>query len=111
MIHSAVCALVVACCRLHPNPKVRERNLAQKFRKWWVQSFLAAVPTIVVGGRDDTGKLIQVCEHCLGTALTCCAAVGMSLPVVSISSQDELFTTPRLCLESDAPEDCTSYFT
>ena len=100
MIHSAECALVVACCRLHPNPKVRERNLAQKFRKWWVQSFLAAVPTIVVGGRDDAGKLIQVCEHCLGTALTCCAAVGMSLSVGYQRSEQTAHQAPLVFRKS-----------
>ena len=46
--------------RLHHVPKIRERNLAQRFSKWWVQSFLAGVATMVVGGRDDKGMLTEV---------------------------------------------------
>lgn len=31
-----------------------------KHPRWWVQSYLAGVPTMVLGGRDQGGNLIKV---------------------------------------------------
>eukprot|EP00955_Chlamydomonas_euryale_P065491 359252-Chlamydomonas_euryale.AAC.6 len=44
------------------NPKVRlrEQQLAQKYPRWWIQSFLAGIPTIVLGMRDGNGMLNNV---------------------------------------------------
>jgi RAT1-interacting protein len=32
-----------------------------KHPRWWLQSWLAGVPTLVLGGRDQTGCLRKVC--------------------------------------------------
>jgi RAI1 like PD-(D/E)XK nuclease len=33
----------------------------EKHPRWWVQSFLAGVDTLVLGGRDHNGQLLKVC--------------------------------------------------
>jgi RAT1-interacting protein len=35
-----------------------------KHRRWWVQSFLAGIPTLVLGGRDVHGTLHKVRGSC-----------------------------------------------
>ncbi|GIL82860.1 hypothetical protein Vretimale_8362 [Volvox reticuliferus] len=37
-----------------------ERLYREKYPRWWVQSFLAGVPTLVLGGRDRSGILQKV---------------------------------------------------
>ncbi|GAX74220.1 hypothetical protein CEUSTIGMA_g1669.t1 [Chlamydomonas eustigma] len=43
--------------KLQPNKHLRAKSLAQKMPRWWVQSFLAGISTMVVSGRDDKGIL------------------------------------------------------
>jgi RAT1-interacting protein len=33
---------------------------SQKHPRWWLQSYLAGVSTLVLGGRDKQGKLLKV---------------------------------------------------
>jgi len=34
-----------------------------KLLKWWLQSFLVGIPTVVAGFRDDAGIVHEVCEY------------------------------------------------
>ncbi|MEW5319798.1 MAG: hypothetical protein WDW38_010926 [Sanguina aurantia] len=44
-----------------PRHKAAEARLARnKYPKWWVQSYLAGVPTLVAGGRTTEGRLEEV---------------------------------------------------
>lgn len=44
-----------------PQTAQQTRNLMQfKYPRWWVQSWLAGVPRIAAGARDDQGQLLQV---------------------------------------------------
>ncbi len=47
--------------RRQPTNQHHQRNLAQnKWPKWWLQSFLAGVETLVLGARDDAGMVTDV---------------------------------------------------
>ncbi|XP_051119508.1 NAD-capped RNA hydrolase DXO1 [Andrographis paniculata] len=41
------------------NYRTEERYEREKLLKFWIQSFLAGVPYIVIGFRDDTGRLVR----------------------------------------------------
>jgi len=47
-----------------------------KWPKWWIQSFLAGVETIVLGGRDDAGMLTEVTRISVHTMPAVAAAHG-----------------------------------
>ncbi|KAG2434870.1 hypothetical protein HYH02_012070 [Chlamydomonas schloesseri] len=40
--------------------RAHERLLRDKYPRWWLQSYLAGVPTLVLGGRDRAGVLREV---------------------------------------------------
>jgi len=45
----------------HPG---QERTFRRcKLIKWWLQSFLVGIPTVVAGFRDDSGVVHEVCEY------------------------------------------------
>ncbi|GLC41639.1 hypothetical protein PLESTB_000693900 [Pleodorina starrii] len=45
---------------LPQHPRAEERLYREKYPRWWVQSILAGVPTLVLGGRDRSGILQKV---------------------------------------------------
>ncbi|EFJ41536.1 hypothetical protein VOLCADRAFT_98564 [Volvox carteri f. nagariensis] len=45
---------------LPQNDRAKERLYRDKYARWWVQSYLAGVPTLVAGGRDRSGILQKV---------------------------------------------------
>lgn len=64
--------LPFAALRLTPVPRLRstplgdrakERHYRDKYPRWWIQSYLAGVPTLVAGARDRAGKLLSVRER------------------------------------------------
>ncbi len=58
-----VCVCVCACaCRQPQHPGQRRTLVNFKWPKWWLQSFIAGVETIVMGTRDEAGNVIQVNE-------------------------------------------------
>ncbi len=50
---------LVWATRMQKGPK-GEKFTAQKYPRWWVQSFLAGIPTVVLGCRDNEGMLVEV---------------------------------------------------
>ncbi|PNW80989.1 hypothetical protein CHLRE_07g338400v5 [Chlamydomonas reinhardtii] len=40
--------------------RAHERLLRDKYPRWWLQSYLAGVPTLVLGGRDRGGVITEV---------------------------------------------------
>lgn len=51
---------VLCPCRLPDHPGQRKTLYAHKYPRWWLQSFLAGVSDIVLGGRDQQGNLKDV---------------------------------------------------
>lgn len=48
------------CCSLPRHGKHVADMYSLKHPRWWVQSYLAGVPTLVLGGRDGGGSLVKV---------------------------------------------------
>ena len=46
--------------RIPSHPRAEAVMYGEKHPRWWVQSFLAGVPLMVLGGRDDKGMLQKV---------------------------------------------------
>ncbi|KAF5841463.1 hypothetical protein DUNSADRAFT_12907 [Dunaliella salina] len=46
--------------KIPDHPGQRKTLYSQKYPKWWLQSFLAGVPELILGGRDNKGFLKEV---------------------------------------------------
>jgi hypothetical protein len=67
--------------RIPPHGKGVGNMYRDKHPRWWLQSFLAGVATLVLGGRNHTGQLLKVAGGMMWKAGTCmcvdCVSVRM----------------------------------
>ena len=63
-------ALAHLLCRLPQNAKQQFNLHKHKHTKWWVQSYLAGVPTLALGGRDDQVRELMLEACCAVHRLT-----------------------------------------
>lgn len=52
--------LCAVWCSIPRHAKAVAELYGKKHPRWWVQSYLAGIPTLVLGGRDQTGTLHKV---------------------------------------------------
>lgn len=48
------------CCRMPAHSRAVAIMYKDKHPRWWLQSFLAGVTTLVLGARNHTGQLLKV---------------------------------------------------
>lgn len=64
--------------KIPTNKHAEARIYGQKHPRWWVQSFLAGVPTLVLGGRDGRGMLHKVHKVAVSRLQELSARAGQS---------------------------------
>jgi len=63
--------------RIPSHPRAEAVMYGEKHPRWWVQSFLAGVPLMVLGGRDDKGMLQKIHQVPVQKLPELSAAAGM----------------------------------